>query len=202
MTSSTNVNQLKQSSLGFLSASVLSTAAAAAAAVVWDSRLQLVFHQKAVWSCSLLLLVCLQKLKLWAAECPGPAFQHSGSYEHAQAHSAPLLSLRTIRVCKAAAPSAFFGFSSARIRPNPSLPLRASQFLFSCVFIVVYQHFTVTHFEYNPQRHLLKLPLINRQPRWEVRWAVAHVFECTGEMSHADRTNLTLEVSWWTSYTN
>lgn len=32
-----------------------------------------------VWSSSLLLLVCLQKLKLWAAECPGPAFQYSGS---------------------------------------------------------------------------------------------------------------------------
>lgn len=32
-----------------------------------------------VWSSSLLLLVCLQKLKLRAAECPGPAFQYSGS---------------------------------------------------------------------------------------------------------------------------
>lgn len=63
------------------------------------------FTREVVWSSSLLLLVCLQKLKLWAAECPRPAFRYSGSYKHAQAHSAMLLSLNTMYAnpqCRAA----------------------------------------------------------------------------------------------------
>lgn len=71
---------------------------------------------EAVWSCSLLLLVCLQKLKLWAAESPEPAFQYSGSCKRAQTHTAPLPPLNTIQYMQTCSASA-----------TPSL-----QFLFRC----------------------------------------------------------------------